>query len=882
MRLMLALLLLLLTYGPQAADTNFTNNVTKTDAAWFQDVNNWTYRGGTVPSAAGAYIFRSGKLQLLSSGSGSINFISTENLSTTRNLTLLMNSASRTLNLGGDLIVSSAATISGTNTGDQTDATLPFTDITTNNVSTTKHGFAPKLPNSASVFLNGIGTYTTPATGAIALDDLTDAKTNYPSRYMFLGQNSGAGASGVDNTMLGALTGASLTTGANNTATGSRALNALIDGGGHTALGKGALTLLANGDNNVAVGFSAMAAATSATGNTAVGTIALGSLTSIAGGYNTAVGYSTLFGLTTGVSNSAIGMFAGQGVTTGSNNVLIGENVAGNAGTTLTTGSNNILIGDHTVTVPTSGTSNYLNIGNAIVGNLATGVISTFNINSLSTAGTAGAGFFEALTQSSNPSSPASGFRLFANSTGALSWKRQSDGFVRTIDSTLTANRTYTLPDVTGTVALTSSNVATATSLAANQGTTTTILHGNAAGTPAFSAVVLTADVSGILPVANGGTNLASGTSGGVLAYTASGTLASSGALTANLPVIGGGAGAAPSVGTRSGNTTAYVTTTGTQTSGDCVKIDANGNHIANGSSCGGSGATTIDGLTDAITSYANGSMFLGSGSGSVATLGSATNSTFIGALTGQSLTTGIWNTAVGSNALKVVTTGTASVAIGYQALAAMAAAPADSNVAVGVQALSTLTAGHNNTAVGTQAMPNATNNNNTGIGSGILPSLSTGASNIAIGLNAGGSLTIGDRNIFIGNGTVSPATSTSDYMTIAETIFADTNTKKVWVTQHLVRKGTAPTITAGGGTSPTVAGRDETFVVTIGTGGTDLTFTATFATAFTTNPPNCVAQSDTDIVALKNVTTTSTVVVTATLAFTAGSKVKVLCSGWE
>lgn len=37
-------------------------------------------------------------------------------------------------------------------------------------------------------------------------------------------------------------------------------------------------------------------------------------------------------------------------------------------------------------------------------------------------------------------------------------------------------------------------------------GTTTTVLHGNAAGNPAFSAVVLTADVSGILPVANGGT----------------------------------------------------------------------------------------------------------------------------------------------------------------------------------------------------------------------------------------------------------------------------------------------------------------------------------------------------------------------------------------
>ena len=42
-----------------------------------------------------------------------------------------------------------------------------------------------------------------------------------------------------------------------------------------------------------------------------------------------------------------------------------------------------------------------------------------------------------------------------------------------------------------------------------NQGTTTTVLHGNAAGNPAFSAVSLTADVTGTLPVANGGTGSA-------------------------------------------------------------------------------------------------------------------------------------------------------------------------------------------------------------------------------------------------------------------------------------------------------------------------------------------------------------------------------------
>lgn len=130
-------------------------------------------------------------------------------------------------------------------------------------------------------------------------------------------------------------------------------------------------------------------------------------------------------------------------------------------------------------------------------------------------------------------------------------------------------------------------------------GTSTQVLHGNAAGAPTWSAISLTADVSGILPVANGGTGLSAGTSGGVPYYSASGTIASSAALTANAPVIGGGAGVAPSVGTKSGNTTVFVTTTGAQTSGNCVSIDANGNHIASGGACGGfNSITTVQRLT--------------------------------------------------------------------------------------------------------------------------------------------------------------------------------------------------------------------------------------------------------------------------------------------
>jgi fibronectin-binding autotransporter adhesin len=105
--------------------------------------------------------------------------------------------------------------------------------------------------------------------------------------------------------------------------------------------------------------------------------------------------------------------------------------------------------------------------------------------------------------------------------------------------------------------------------------------------------------VSGTNPITTNGTHgyTTTGTSGGIPYFASTSQIQSSIALTAGMPIVGSGAGGAPAPGTKSGNTTQFVTTTGTQTSGNCVQIDASGNHIASGSACGGGGGG-LSGMT--------------------------------------------------------------------------------------------------------------------------------------------------------------------------------------------------------------------------------------------------------------------------------------------
>ena len=162
------------------------------------------------------------------------------------------------------------------------------------------------------------------------------------------------------------------------------------------------------------------------------------------------------------------------------------------------------------------------------------------------------------------------------------------DTYGRVTSIATAANPQGTVTSVTGTSPVVSSGGATpAISMAAANGTTNgyltsadwTTFNGKGSGSvtsvsatvPSFLSITgspittsgtLAISYSGTaLPVANGGTGLTAGTSGGVLYYSATGTLASSALLTQYGVVYGGGAGAAP-VSTAAGTTGQVLTAT--------------------------------------------------------------------------------------------------------------------------------------------------------------------------------------------------------------------------------------------------------------------------------------------------------------------------------
>jgi hypothetical protein len=323
-------------------------------------------------------------------------------------------------------------------------------------------------------------------------------------------------------------------------------------------------------------------------------------------------------------------------------------------------------------------------------------------------------------------------------------------------------------------------------------GTTTTLLHGNAAGGPSFGAVVLTTDVSGTLPVANGGTGITTGTSGGVLSFTAAGTIASSGALTANALVLGGGAGVAPGVLGSLGTTTTLLhgNAAGAPTfAAASLTADVTGTLPATN---GGTG----------LASYTTGDLIYASSATTL--IGRAAVATGRYLRSAGAATAPVWSTLILPNA---ATTGDLLYASATDTVSVLA------DVAVGRY----LRAGGVATAPlwSTLVLPNAATTGD------ILHATATDT--------VGNLAAVAVGRVLISNGVGAVPVYSENPRISTLLLGAD-----------LALSSAAPTVAAGCGTTPVITGTSAAFRLNVGTGGTATDCTLGLPTA--TNGWNCQA----------------------------------------
>ncbi|MFH1618521.1 MAG: hypothetical protein ABIG11_01300, partial [bacterium] len=218
---------------------------------------------------------------------------------------------------------------------------------------------------------------------------------------MGVGVNAGSVNTGTYNVFVGSAAGYSNTTGGANIAVGYKAFYSNTTGGQNTALGYFALNSNTGSYDNTAVGFAALTNNTgqyntglgfragwgntsgtpntyigfdsgfynqTGTNNTIIGYYAGGKGAGAANSfsYNTITGDSAGYNLTTGGNNIIFGYQAGYGLMTGSSNTFVGTG----AGQSVTSGGSNIIIG-YGQDAPAAGTSNFLNIGGVLYGDMS-------------------------------------------------------------------------------------------------------------------------------------------------------------------------------------------------------------------------------------------------------------------------------------------------------------------------------------------------------------------------------------------------------------------------------------------------------------------------------------------------------------------------------
>jgi hypothetical protein len=217
-------------------------------------------------------------------------------------------------------------------------------------------------------------------------------------------------------------------------------------------------------------------------------------------------------------------------------------------------------------------------------------------------------------------------------------------------------------------------------------------------------------------------------------------TLSSTSDATINGLTVGLGAGAA-SGNTTVGNAALLINTTG-----------QNNTAIGNG---------TLNSNTSGLNNTA-----VGAGAANYNING--TDNTAIGASAFGSTDTGSYNTAVGSGAINSLSsTATYNCALGYAALGG-AFTTSNYNTAIGIRTFQYLSTGDYNTAVGSDAangnnISTVTGNNNTAIGASALYNYTSGSTNTVLGSNSGYDITSGSNNVILGGytGLAAPISAT-------------------------------------------------------------------------------------------------------------------------
>ena len=385
------------------------------------------------------------------------------------------------------------------------------------------------------------------------------------------------------------------------------------------------------------------------------------------------------------------------------------------------------------------------------------------------------------------------------------------------------------------------------------------------------AVTVSTADITGTLPIANGGTGQISFTNGQLLIGNSTGNTLTPATLTAGSGVTitngsgaitvafsGPGAGSVTSVDV-SGGTTGLTTSGGPITGSGTITLagtlavanggtslttlTANNVILGNGTSAptfvapstngnvltsngttwtSAAAAASLLGVTESASPFKT---FLGYQAGNVTT---GIRNTLVGYQAGLLTTSGTSNTVLGESALKNNVTGGQNVAIGVSALEA---STASNNVAVGRWAMLSSTTGSLNIAIGQQTFVSQTTGSyNTGIGASAGGSLTTGSENTLLGSSAGGNLSTGSNNILIGANSSPSSASVSNENTFGN---SSTTSNRFWGDMKMggSAAGTSGQVltSAGAGAAPTWAAVSAGFTLATpvaSTSGTSIDFT--------------------------------------------------------